>query len=66
MVRELARGEVLKASPFWGQEIGQYNEQTVTFRASKKAPSIAAICTFGPASYMYVGSVEEYTYKELG
>ena len=43
MVRELERGEGLKTSPFFGREIGQYHVQTVNFRASKKAPSIAEI-----------------------
>jgi hypothetical protein len=46
MVRELGRGEVLKTSPFFGREIGQYHVQTVNFGASKKAPSIAETCIF--------------------
>jgi hypothetical protein len=41
MASELERGEGLKTSPFFGREIGQYHVQTVNFRASKKAPSIA-------------------------
>jgi hypothetical protein len=45
MVRELGRGEVFKASPLWGREIGQYHVQTVNFRASKKDLSIADIQT---------------------
>jgi len=43
MASELERGEGLKTSPFFGREIGQYHVQTVNFRASKKAPSIADI-----------------------
>jgi hypothetical protein len=43
MVSEPERGEDSKTSPFLGREIGRYDVQTVNFRASKKAPSIAAI-----------------------
>jgi hypothetical protein len=43
MVRELVRDKDFKTLPLFSKELGQYDVQTVNFRASKKDPSIAAI-----------------------
>ena len=63
MVSELERGEACKTSPFFGREIGQYHVQTVNFRASKKAPSIAAIEPSQKGSSARSPSIISFTYE---
>ena len=69
MVSELERGEAFKTSPLFGREIGQYHIQIVNLRASKKAPSIADIRSFGLASLLILvalkSEIRRRTSKQL-